>query len=420
MQQLLDREMPVHVSKRRRLFGWWWLLLPLAGYSTWEWINAASNLPTETAHPVAQNTQTQSLTANNYPTNANTITTQSAERPAEPSEASPTQSLEVTSTPPNTHLSDPKSSEQLVEKVIVDALNSEITNQQNAETAEALAPKMLLTNTLNAPIKSIENQVFTTNIEPKTTQTNLLKPIKSRVLKPWTFGAITALTSEQFTNVNGFSTGVSVDWAFAQKWGLRSGLMYQIYTPEENHRPVASVQTSDYAAKIAPNLLIIDAYSGMELGTPGTNSFVDSLSDNILIPLNRIQRLEVPISLFWQPNSQVKVLGGLSVSRTLSSRADRQNYSGQYLLQLTNQTAQDDASRLVANQLGDWNAVATLGIGWAIAQQFEIGFSTRLPFSKQPSYAPIPQTGGPTTLPGPPEPKRTYTPTYAMHGILFF
>jgi len=295
-----------------------------------------------------------------------------------------------------------------------------VNTSQSPDLAWVATPLSLSTDVLNTPIQSIDPHTNIPSNKPQTIQGASIKPLQRRVFKTWTFGSITALTSEQFTSVNGFSTGVNVDWAFSRKWGLRSGLLYQIYTPEENHRPVASIERNDYASNIAQNLIIVDAHTGVEVIQTTPGDYVNSLTENVLVPLNRIQRLQIPLSLFWQANTQVKVLGGLSVSRILSTRADRQNYSGQYLLQLTNQAAQDDASRLIANQLGRWNTVATVGIGWALAQQFELGFSARLPFSKQPSYTPPPSIGGPTTPPGLPDAKRRYTPTYAIHGILFF
>jgi len=424
MQQLLDREMPVKPTRRRLVGGWWWLLLlPLAGYSTWEWMKYASILPAQSASPVAQNAHTTPLTANNTPTSATPSITQMAESPTEIAVPAwnnpPSRSAEAIARPS-------KGAQASTAQTFIAENGSKtpdnllVNTSQSPDLAWVATPLSLSTDVLNTPIQSIDPHTNIPSNKPQTIQGASIKPLQRRVFKTWTFGSITALTSEQFTSVNGFSTGVNVDWAFSRKWGLRSGLLYQIYTPEENHRPVASIERNDYASNIAQNLIIVDAHTGVEVIQTTPGDYVNSLTENVLVPLNRIQRLEIPLSLFWQANTQVKVLGGLSVSRILSTRADRQNYSGQYLLQLTNQAAQDDASRLIANQLGRWNTVATVGIGWALAQQFELGFSARLPFSKQPSYTPPPSIGGPTTPPGLPDAKRRYTPTYAIHGILFF
>ena len=174
-----------------------------------------------------------------------------------------------------------------------------------------------------------------------------------------------------------------MDWKFAKKWGLRSGVLYNLYTPQEKYRPVASVQSEAYTSNVDGNVIVFDVVTGQVLsGISGNNFYADSLSGNVIIPVNRLQRLEVPVTAFWQAARPLKIFGGLSLMRTLAAKSDKQNYSGDYVLKLADRTAEDGASKLSSTELDNWSADAMLGFGVHFGRSFELGMSAKMPLIK--------------------------------------
>lgn len=386
MRQLLDREMPV--ESRRRRFGWWWfglLLLPLAGYGSWRWAasDAATRVPLEAAslQPVASTTPIPQETA--APVSA--VAGQAKEESAKTATTQKIAGTSAKKAPSGWATGEKAKSANTVlspaisEKSVDTEQPTEIHARVSSPPEQAISPEKVVLHNLANPLQTIDFQ-NNKQYSPRTYASIPPTPSVKKRAGAWAFGASTILSTEQFNSINGFSTGLNVDWAFARKWGLRSGVYYNIHTPQEKYRPVASVPSRDYTANIDGNVVLVDLAGNEITGFQNPAFYGDSLSSNVFIPVSRLQRLEVPVLVFYQIARPLKVFGGLSLSRTLSTRADRQNYSGDYILRLTDQASEDEVSKLSATELERWKANAMLGVGVNIGKMFELGFSANVPF----------------------------------------
>lgn len=391
MRQLLDRELPV---KNQRRFIWWWvglLLLPLAGYGGWNWLNSPdirpeatsfapfASISTDTKVPDARSSiqSPEKLAAVGTPETKNAASLKNRDLTT----------LRKTQFPrSNSEKAQPTAISGYTEKDNPgSAIHSEMSEVQelqiSALTGGDVSPALSL-DLLSIPPPVIHFQNNTQNALPSIALLQTIKPIQNTPFNRWAVGATSAISTERFSTINGFSTGINLDWKFARKWGLRSGAFYNIHTPHAKYRPVASVGSDYYTSKVDGNVIILDVATGNEVvNMAGSNFYSDSLTGDVFIPVNRMQRIEIPIAVFWQAAKPLKIFAGASLSRTISTKADRQNYSGEYILQLTDQSAEDDASRLSSNELDNWRMDAMAGVGIKLSNMFELGLSAKMPFS---------------------------------------
>ena len=432
MREMLDREMPV---KPRRILGWWWvslLMLPLAVYGGWQWIGANQVTPEKkeanTEAPTAR-VLTETNRSNSLPT---------AQNPDDPTQ----KSLPITVEKSVLQADQDHGTFSKVKKRVVKARSQGTTAEKTkpGQTialspiktifSEDLSPSKVQMATPQLPLdlcyykpKTVEYQGHSESIPGIVFKQANLNPAKKTIRKHWVFGATSAASTEQFNTINGFSTGLTLDWNFARKWGLRTGLLYNIHSPQEKYRPVASIQSNDYSTKVDGNVIFVDVNTGQEVfNTANNQAYTDSLSGNVFIPVNRLQRLELPITAFWQATSVLKVLGGLTLNRTFSTKADRQNFSSGYILQLADQTAADDASKLSSKELGNWSADAMLGIGFSLGRSFELGLAAKMPMNKISGYS---TTSNPTAIPSLDNlsvsaTRKISSPVFTLYGTLFF
>lgn len=401
MREMLDREMP---EKRGYRFGWWWfgllLLLPLVGYGSWQWLQLPDSpkihqktIPTQPIASLAPTTEqnTASQPASNTPIRSINEQSSSGDKASIAIQGNAKRDInaENRAAKPRPVLVEGNSNLTSIEK-LPDIQTPEIIT---ANTQEPVRNKLAIDLLPITPqfIELQEQRPFQRHLFAAASSP---KPIKKASDKRWTFGASSAISTEQFNKINGFSTGASVDWKFARKWGLRTGVLYNIHTPHEKYRPVASVGAADYQSTVDGGVILVDGNTGQEVTSmAGSNFYGDSLGSNVFIPVNRLQRLEVPVTVFWQPVRPLKIIAGLSLTRTLSAKADKQNYSGDYILKLSDRSAEDDASKLSYSELDNWSADATIGAGIRLERSFELGFSAKMPLSKFPGIVKTNQSG---------------------------
>ncbi|MBL7808810.1 MAG: outer membrane beta-barrel protein, partial [Saprospiraceae bacterium] len=375
MQQKLDLEMPV--KKRRRAF-WWWmslLLLPVATLAGWWLINdqKEQNPPAPLNVPVTSPKPTEDVAAGHVSPTLPVNHVAEASRPSIPKNHQPVQYTQKRpTTPPNLSAS------------VNTPPTQTFQNQTIVTEFPQSRPTLDLTFLLLEPPRNIAYSETEKRPSPKNNPVANKADKKTDPFKPfWTFGATSIATTEQFSTVNGFSTGVTVDFALNRKWGFRTGVFYNIHTPQLNRRPVVAVDSDTYTYDLEGDVVARNVDTGTEVwNMPGTHVLADSLSGQVYIPVSRLQRIEFPVSVFWQAAKPLKVFAGLSLSKTLNTKADRLNYSGEYQLTLNDQVAEDQISDLSAEVYNIWNANAMLGLGLRVSPAFELGLQGTLPFKR--------------------------------------
>ena len=382
MRGLLDREMP---EKRRRRFGWWWiglLLLPYMGYSSWQWLGGENShtpkIEAKSELPIASN-------GAGIEHSSKLALDPLREQPVVSSKFKPETMHSIATKDLKTPVRSKPLDFSYAATALEDSIIQEIESPSNLISFKnsEINPGLAIGNLPGIgaqPVFSAQEPSVLPHLLPIL---DLPNPIKKASNKSWAFGATSAVSTEQFSTINGFSTGLTVDWKFARKWGLRTGLLYNLHSPQEKHRPVASVLSHDYTSNVDGNVILVDGTTGLEVvNVAGNNFYSDSLTGNVFIPVNRLHRLEIPVTTFWQVSKPLKIFGGLALIRTLSAKADKQNYSGDYILRLADRTAEYGASKLTSNELDNWKADAMLGFGLNLSRSFELGFSARMPLNK--------------------------------------
>lgn len=371
MREMLDREMPTQRNHTWLLL----LLLPILGTAIgFAWrqhnrITANQTTATNTARAnIAQDQGADIAPMVNLP------------------KSTPPQQLNSAKANKPIHAKIFESEDALQETDIVkktDVIATEQTVFGDTETQQKQASK---NHNRPSVVSSIDTPYPQPIITPQNSQSiEAIKPIEPIHFiegAGWKFGASNVIFSERFNTVNGFAAGAVADWHISPKWGLRLGLQYGIYSPRTERRPVASVLSSSYINRTANGLVVFDGNTKKEWEGVSNSELYDSLGNLVLIPLKRVQQLELPLLAFWKPRPYLKLLGGIHFARILSTRADAENYSGEYVLRLSDEEAESNASQLSTAGMNKWAVEASAGAGVRVNKMFDVGIMARVPLAK--------------------------------------
>ena len=191
---------------------------------------------------------------------------------------------------------------------------------------------------------------------------------KTNASRRWSVGIAAGIHSENLSGLNGFSSGVAVDWQFSRKWGLRTGIRYARYRPSVQERPVVSIDNTEYADATGNFAVIQDVINNPSTGSPS----IDPSYQKVLVPVDRLQRLEMPLLAFWQPVRSLRLYGGATVSRNLSAKASMQNYANNKVYLADNKNALSNLNSLTSSTLSRWQANALFGAGLRFGKRFEL------------------------------------------------
>jgi hypothetical protein len=408
MRAMLDREMPV---KKRRRAGWWWLgllLIPALLLADW-WHHHSGASTTPLPHPSTETPLAQTLQPG-------------TENHAEHSDQKSLEALkslgtkDISTGKPIIQYTQKRNLSTPTQFLAADKPEKQASNPETGIPSPLQQPASIDITYIKPGVSILPKHNHIPMVSPGIITA---QPHSATKYKPyWEIGATSMASTEQFNNINGFSTGVTADWAFSRKWGLRGGLLYNIHTPQENHRPVVTVNADDYTSDLEGDIVARNVATGAEVwNMPGMNTLADSLSGNVYIPVSRLQRIELPVLLYWQATRHIKVFGGCSLSKTLITRADRLNYSGEYQLTLNDQIAEEEVSNLSGHQMNTWNANAMFGLGMRLSPVFELGLNGTIPFQRHNNLG---TTNNGTMTNQEIRIKTQRTPLFGMYGTLYF
>lgn len=399
MRRLLDREMP---ERRRRRFVWWplaLLLLSLAGASSWWLWRQSKTVPVVSPPTEAPKVSEPVVNAENqrepgFPAVVGVPANNKRRSSIFGKEQQPlVQPLtrSVVGVPANNGKENvsgrnpifreealgentKRGGEQVPanpsiepDKVVASPLNL-VYPPEAAEISEASNSTDLSQNTVKIetleplPARSPDIAGIVTSSESSATSGTIIK--KKNDVR-WSFGLAAGLASDNFSSLNGFSAGGAVDWRFAGKWGLRSGLQYAQYRLSTDEQPVVSLAAVDYAD--ATGNLVLN--SGTSYPSPSQD--LDSVS--VFVPVERLRQLEMPLLAYWQPLRALRIYGGISVAYNLSAQASEQNYSGNQYYYAKTQDAKDNLNKLAVSNIQRWQTNLQTGLGLHLGKHFELG-----------------------------------------------
>lgn len=408
MQQVLDREMPA--ERKRRPFVWWWtglLLLPLAiwgGQAIWRSGTTPSVAPLpahelmpKNERPVVQTTDNQPHTplpaspssgdanqqvsgksAENQPQNAAALS--AAYAPATIGEDKTRCNLPAIVIPDNP-----------AEGIGNDARETAVPSSVQATDA-AIAAAETTTDVASAAENPIDVLSPLTQMPPPVTLERAatqapppvsIIPVENNIVKApgakkWSFGITAAASTEQFSSLNGLSAGLSADFRFARKWGLRASGMYTRYRTSSNNQPVVAVESVDYANATG-------LYTGNNNYQPGTSSGGGNFSSEdlalnyVYVPLRKLHQIDMPLMLWWQPVSRLRLYSGFALNYTFLGQTTEQNYINNQAISLTSDSSQKRASRVATSELPRWQFHYQGGLGIQLGRHAELGAFWRMP-----------------------------------------
>jgi hypothetical protein len=388
MREVLDREMPV--QRRRRPVFWWWLgvllLFPLLLTGGWLWYNQAfgpGNI--QQTRPVTQPAPRKQASADDSPL-AEQVRAPGAAMPLTTESASPSpanrQASQKGSTPNPMdipRLKQTNAGQAFMDQNIV-ALPGDPAQQR--ETPRSY-PVEALPGTDNATLPPVEQKIANgVEILPSTALPELSiaarapnfmlvnTPVSTRVHADKTgprlsFGAMAGMHTDRFTAINGFSAGAVMDWQLASKWGLRTGMQYAQYNPATSSRPYVALEDNIYANATGNFDVVLD-----NLATPATSP--DSQPNPVLVPVDRIGRLEMPVLAYWQPLRPLRIFAGVTGSYSLSLKTSRQGFANAKVYNADSPSAEKNLSSLATEVLPRWNINLMFGTGFRIGRHFEL------------------------------------------------
>ncbi len=374
MRGALDREMPR--KRRRRPVAWWWLgvliLIPLAGAGGWWWYRSGKPAQSPDRPPVEKEVARQPVV--DAGSNEGQIEINTNVQPDKPVTALSAISSAVGV---NKNAFTPTDPDNGREEAIGSPDGSPTATSPETPVFTASMPEVSglpAKMTLLVALPEKERYLrFETSAKPVFSQVSPVEQtgIKKKLNTPrrWSVGLMAGINSENLSGLNGFSSGIAVDWQPLRKWGLRTGIQYARYRPSAQERPVVSLDNTEYADATGNFAVIQDVGNNPGTGNPST----DQSNQKVLVPVDRLQRLEMPLLAFWQPVRSLRLFGGATVSRNLSTDASKQNYANNKIYVADNKSALENLNNLTSSNLPRWRINTLFGAGLHLGKHFELG-----------------------------------------------
>jgi len=419
MQKLLDRDMPIQ-RKRHRGFIWMVqlaaaLLIPVMGIAAWHWHaektlshqktlvvegdnkhyqpthkSAEQNSAVSTHHDVLLNTHAATPLPTLVP---GQNTTSSAQRdyspatdvkaPYQPNAAEQLQAQAYTTPDPTPNLH-------------TTVASTFPTLQQTKSMVAPLYPRtVVLPNTLDMPDAAA-------NVEPQAVQAPQA---------PWAFGAVAGVqSSTDFKGLNGVVAGLSVDYHLNRHFGIRSGLNYQAFQPDNSERPIASISAASYTHATGSEDFFLSNFGPLTADV------------QVNVPLARLHRVEAPLLAYWQPLTMLRVFGGIRLGYNLYAQS-AQRAQTEFGSFDTPKGGSDERAlnRSVGKTISKWEPSWTSGLGIGIGKRAEIGLFYNLPwYSKKQEENQEVILSGPTTNAGNAILGNTNASSFQLSATVFF
>jgi hypothetical protein len=398
MRELLDQEMPTEPKRRR--FLWWWLailLIPIAAEAWHAWSVYSSN-PSKLEQPnLSPNPAPVPMAKSSTPENtlSNAGNASPAVAPQQPKLVPTYPAPGLTEKParktsrPNTEEAVYKISSSPVENPRIEQVKPpndlfEITPSLQIVTASEISnglPNIALEPSLNhlpTPEKDVVRQAETQSQKPFTVTAAL--PKKAAVIRPRTnpvlaLGGTVAVSTERFNALNSIGGGIAAQWQPTHRWGIRSGLQFTQYSSSNGSQPIAIVQSGQYEQAVDSSYSVTDEFGNV--ATPTTGS--PALQASVIIPVTKLQALELPVLISWQAIPRVKIFAGVNTTFIMATKTGSNSFSGDLTLKANTESAFQRLNTLAASDIPRWRFGLQTGVGVSLSKQIEVGILAKFP-----------------------------------------
>ncbi len=401
MKALLDQEMPTKGQRRR--FIWWWfalLLLPLAVVGAWYLSTgmAGKNQPIEQetnqpAMPFAADLGAGQLRGASHQQHATESENLSNKK-------SPTSFYA-------NQVGHPSSKPEITESLIGGRTGkieltspggmpaeTDIVQQGNLNLGQSVATsagetkgigqgsfKMTTFASLPLPNRSAQQQrppsvAIPLAIAPLP-DNGLITPAENQ--RGLALGISTNIGTERLKALNIIAGGMAVHWQPSRRWGIRSGLYYARYSPSSKTQPTTTLNYSQYNEILNADFEIQDLAGNTV--NPVTTYF--GQTDAIVIPVSKLEMLEMPLLLSYQLPDGWKLFAGMAGSYVVDSKARGTSYAANSLrLKANTDMAIESLNNFVTASIDRWRFDLQGGLGLKLGRYWEFGLFAKLPIQR--------------------------------------
>ncbi|MCC6410194.1 MAG: outer membrane beta-barrel protein [Saprospiraceae bacterium] len=416
MKSLLDREMPVQ-RKRRRGIVWMVqlaaaLLLPILGIGAWWFTIQEPNI----TPGIASGTTTPTITSNKPSINTGAFHAEVSEQQAAlipdqnttfPTPINPvskslstastfkgqTSNIDVFPAPQDGALG---AQAKNFEPTQANSNTSQIQTSNNSTPASATTFQALQQPESNVAAQYPRQVVFPNTLSMPDTMATTEPQQNKAPQASWAFGAGAGIqSSTDFNGLNGALAGVNVDYNLNRKFGMRSGLNYQAFQPDNSERPIASISAASYTDATG-----FEDFGGGAFGTASADMQVD-------VPVARLHRVEAPLLAYWQPVKMLRLYGGMRLGYNLYAQSAQRAQTEFGAFDTPNSGAEKRAlNQNLTKDLPNWDPSWSGGLGIGIGKRAEIGLFYNHPWKSEKqqetldSFLPGPATNAGNATPG--------------------
>ncbi|MCC7244406.1 MAG: PorT family protein [Saprospiraceae bacterium] len=368
MRQRLDSEMPEQTDRRKSPAAWWWItmLAMMAGgiWMSYEFGLRRGRLQNTPQQPVASADVQPGVT--NTPQQPATLVLPPVKQQLSVSGIPLTSNWRL----PQVFIAKSGETNNNAHQSVAPLPTLATQDGTSASEAEATTAIIPLPEKNIESVRSANIQQPSIAVQPISAEQTLAAEITpDRKASRWALGVTGQASTESFTNLNGISGGMTVNFQVNRQFGLRSGAMYSYYRPNTVSQPLVEVETPDYV-QATKNYYFI-------------NNPAATPDESVFIPVQKLHRLEAPFLLFWQPFKHFQVFSGASLGYTFYGKSAEENFTEASVLRLGTTVAERGADRLVTNELHPWQTDFQGGFTYKIYQNWELGLSYKRPFSFQ-------------------------------------
>jgi hypothetical protein len=288
--------------------------------------------------------------------------------------------------------------------------------QNIGNLTEKSNPNLTLTTKNEPSINPLETAIFKKIAAFEILENRSFLTLKSAILTPiliekftrpvdlfhqnkWRIGVTASLQTIDFQRINGFSTGVSVDYRLKNRVHLRTGLIWNRLilndVPSQNSTVNLLVEHNEYVAETGDaSLIFTDPAKSFSYGVSGQN---DPIIQQAVVA-NVLHRLEIPIYLSKKIGNRWSASVGLTPSYQFSARsvqnaATFKRFSGSEMADFmaTNGSNADQYSlksvnNLLTQKLPRFDVAAGFSVDFALNRHWQTTFSMQQGLLNQSNF----------------------------------
>jgi len=135
------------------------------------------------------------------------------------------------------------------------------------------------------------------------------------------------------------------------------------------------VQSGQYEQAVDSSYSVTDEFGNV--ATPTTGS--PALQASVIIPVTKLQALELPVLISWQAIPRVKIFAGVNTTFIMATKTGSNSFSGDLTLKANTESAFQRLNTLAVSDIPRWRFGLQTGVGVDLSKQIELGIMAKFP-----------------------------------------